>query len=274
MKRLLLVPVVTTLGLTACAFNPAADGYEVVYEDDFDTLDASVWNTTSGGGGATVADGIATLTDTAGGGYNYIGSFGPYQDGPQHDADEVNYPDMLAFEEGYFEARMRFTRSAWAWPVFWLFSADASEATQQGTECDELRAEWDIMEAGLDNASGNQPAYSSAYTVLHRNTRVNADITGGNYCGETDDPHTFERMEAAEGVDFSDWHVWGGKWTADQVCVYLDRVEQACLPTHDTTSQPMTLMFSIGYQATCGNCGPQPAKLSLDVDWVKVWQLS
>lgn len=273
MKRMLLPCAAAVLGLGGCSYDPAAEGYRVVYADNFDALDESVWNTTRVDGGATVANGIATLTDVPGGSYNYIGSFGPYQDGPPHDKDEVNYPEMLAFEEGYFEARMRFTRSAWAWPVFWLFSADGTEATQHGTECNELRAEWDIMEAGLNNADGTRPAYDHFYSVLHRNTRVNDDVNGGMYCGETDEPHTFVPVRASEDVDFSDWHVWGGRWTADQVCVYLDGLQLGCLDTHDTTSQPMTLMFAIGYHEACGDCGPQPAELTLDVDWVRVSQL-
>ena len=45
-----------------------------------------------------------------------------------------------------------------------------------------------------------------------------------------------------------------------------------CLPTYDTTAQPMHLIFAINYHGLCGGCPAKPAQLQMEVDWVRVWQ--
>jgi beta-glucanase (GH16 family) len=203
---------------------------------------------------------VLTSTPTA---WGYAGSTGPRQ------AQEPNYPSALSWQEGYFEARLRFTDDPWAWPAFWLFSMAKTEAWPQiiCPPIGQYTSEWDMMEGGLNNVDGSQPAARSTHSVLHRNTR---NGSGGPWCGVEDTSASIHHVSPA--VNLADWHTWGGLWTEDEVCLYLDDALIGCLPTYDTTAQPMHLIFTINFAGLCGDCPPKPAQLQMEVDWVRVWQ--
>lgn len=267
-SRFACIALVLAVSLVSCAPAPIADdGYELKFVDDFsgDSL-SPLWTNPPYGGGlpATVGNGVMRLTATAQNDYRwaYVAATGPRLD------TEPSYPFAQAWREGYFEARVRFTDSAWAWPAFWLFSVAKTEAWP-GENCDFLTAEWDIMENGVGNTEGRQPASSWYVTVLHRNT---TDNTEDGYCGQPDEMRIF-RQEFPD-TDLSDWHVWAGRWTADEVCTYLDQVEIQCTPTFDTTAQPMHMAFTMQYLRRCDGCPSRPPSLTLEVDWVRVWQAS
>ena len=263
-----LALVATLLLAPGCEPAPIRDqGYEIVFEDQFDTLDTSVWATAPYGGSlpATVADGVMTLRTTAANGYQWgqIASTGPRRSSP-----EPNYPGARAWEEGYFEARIRYSNSEWTWPAFWLFSMDKAEAWP-GEHCPaaggELTSEWDIFDNGSWDGTPTGP--HTFFSALHRNT---PDGTPDGYCGIQDEQRTNRQVLADK--DLSDWHVWSSTWTSDEVCTFLDEVELWCTPTYDTTAQPMHLTFSMQYIPSCPTCAPRPSELTMDVDWVRVWQ--
>jgi hypothetical protein len=254
--------------LTACA-PPAVkeQGYRLVFLDNFDgaALDPSVWITAPFGGSlpATVADGVMTLKATADNSYYWgnLTSAGPRLSG------EPNHPSAQAWQEGYFEARIRFTNDPWAWPAFWLFSMAKTEAWPD-ENCSHLNSEWDIMENGVDNSSGTRPAANWYVTALHRNT---TDGTDDGYCGQPDSRRT--AVHDYTWTDLSDWHTWGGRWTSDRLCTYLDNVLIQCMEPYDTTAQPMHLAFTIQYLGECSGCPPRPSELEMQVDFVRVWQV-
>jgi beta-glucanase (GH16 family) len=267
-KLLVLLGVVVVVFTTAgagCVYDPAADGYEVVWEDEFDMLDTSVWNTTPYGGSlpATVTDGVMTVRATTANSshWGHVTSLG------QRRTTEPSYPDAMAWEEGYFEARIRYSASEWAWPAFWLFSMSKAEAWpyENCPPGGELTSEWDIFE---NRTWGGLPTTVHDYsTALHRNT---SDGTTDGYCGVKDE----QKAQGAQlpDVDLSAWHVWGARWTATELCTYLDGVQLLCTTPYDSTPQPMHLNFTMAYIATCPTCGPKPPELTMDVDWVRVWQ--
>ncbi len=236
-----------------------------MFEDDFveDAL-GGVWATAPFGGSlpATVNGGVLTISATAANDYRwgYIATTGPRL------AAEPNYPLSLAWQEGYFEARIRFTDNPWAWPAFWLFSMAKTEAWP-GENCSKLNSEWDIMENGAGNVTGDQPASQSNVSVIHRNT---TDNTSDGYCGQPDQRRTFTQQ--VPEASLSDWHTWGGMWTDDELCTFLDDVEIQCMAPYDTTAQPMHLVFSMLYLGECSGCPARPARLEMHVDWVRVWQ--
>lgn len=260
----------TSLALAAapaCAPPPISDaGYSLVYHDDFDgtTVDSTVWATAPYGGSlpATLADGVLTIRATEANGYRwgYLATTGP------RSGTEPSYPDALSFEEGYFEARIRFTDDPWSWPAFWLFSMAKTEAWP-GEDCSRLNSEWDVMENGVQNGDGTRPAATWSFTALHRNT---PDGSADGYCGQPDEQRTFAKHHT--GTDLSGWHTWGGRWTADRMCTYLDDVDIQCMQPYDTTAQPMHLVFTIQYLRQCTGCPTRPPELELQVDWVRVWQ--
>jgi len=254
--------VVMALATTCGAPPPISDStYELVFVEQFDG-DAirPHWATAPFGGSlpATVQDGILTLRSTAANHHRwgYVASTGPRLD------PEPNYPFASAWQEGYFEARLRFTDDPWAWPAFWLFSMAKTEAWP-GEDCTKLNAEWDIMENGV----GTGRASAWHVSVLHRNT---TDNTADGYCGITDE--TRVTTDHFPDTDLSGWHTWAGRWSADELCTYLDGVEIDCVEPFASTAQPMHIVFTINYLGECPGCPPRPDGLEMQVDWVRVWQ--
>ena len=245
---------------------PIADrNYRLVYENTFDgtSLDG-LWAVAAHGGPLqpTVSGGVMTLRTTAANGYNwgYVASTGPRL------ASEPSYPFMRAWQEGFFEARLRYTDDPWSWPAFWLYSAATTEAWP-GENCARRSSEWDIMENGVANWDGERPASHWNVSVIHRNT---TDGTPDGYCGQSDETRVF--IGEVPHVDLSQWHTWGGRWEGDELCTYLDGIEIQCMAAYDSTDQPMHIVFTILYLRSCAECGPRPAELQMQVDWVRVWQ--
>jgi hypothetical protein len=263
-------PCLALLGLavapSGCAPAPiSGGGYELVFRDEFDDTSLSpLWAPSPVGGSLPpeVGWGVMTIRTTADNGYQWgvVASTGPRV------ATEPNYPFLASWQEGYFEARVRYSNEAWAWPAFWLFGGAKVEAWP-GEDCRYLNAEWDIMENGVQNDDGNHPANAWSFTALHRNT---TDGTDDGYCGQPDVQQSYGQHHPGE--DLSDWHVWGGLWIDDLLCTYLDGEVIGCMAGYDSTSQAMHIVFSILYLKECAGCGERPPELWLQVDWVRVWQ--
>ena len=252
--------------LVGCAPAPiAGQGYELVFQDEFNDAELSaLWQAAPSGGPLppTIGYGVMTLRSTEANGYQWglVASTGPRL------TSEPSYPFMASWQEGYFEARIRYSDDPWAWPAFWLFGAAKVEAWPE-EDCRLLNAEWDIMENGVQNSDGAHPASSWSYTALHRNT---SDGTDDGYCGIPDEQQTGAQQHP--GVDLSDWHVWAGAWVDDLFCTFLDGDLLQCVAGYDSSAQPMHLVFSILYLGSCAGCGPRPPELWMQVDWVRVWQ--
>jgi len=250
----------------ACMPAPARDrGYELVFNDEFSgpTLNP-LWQQAPWGTGPapTLANGSMVLTSNSLGD-GYAASTGPRR------SDEPNYPGSRSWQYGYFETRLRFTDSPWSWPIFWMFSMAKTEAWPEEIcpPTGELTSEWNIMEGGLNNYDGSSPASRSVHSVLHRNTK---NGSAGPWC-DIADTTRFDHHVSPD-VNLAGWHIWGGLWTADEVCLYLDNVEIDCQPTYDTTHQPMHIIFRISDHGLCGGCPTRPSQLRMEVDWVRVWQ--
>jgi beta-glucanase (GH16 family) len=264
-----LLGALTLLGVAvACAVPPPPipeTGWALVFGDGFEGTELKpIWAGAPFVDSlpATVADGILTLRSTAANGHQwgYLATTGPRIEG------EPSYPYAAAWQEGYVEARVRYSNDRWARPAMWMFSMAKTEAWP-GEDCSLLNAEWDIMENGIDVGDGSRPANDWVTSAIHRNT---TDNTPDGYCG-LPDVHQYASTPS-RGVDLSSWHTWAGRWTAAELCTYVDDVLVHCLPTYDTTAQPMHLVLSIGYLGACTGCPPPPAEMEMQVDWVRVWQ--
>lgn len=243
----------------------AGRDYRLAYEENFNgTTLSPQWATAAYGGSLqpTVANGSMTVRTTAANNrhWGYVASTG------QRSAVEPNYPRMAAWEEGYFEARLRYTDSNWAWPAFWLYSASTTEAWPN-ENCAFYTAEWDIMENGIANWNGERPARHSNVSVAHYNTR---DNSADGYCGVADETRLFIRDFPS--TDLSGWRTWGGRWEGDELCTYLDNVRIQCMQGFDTMAQPLHMAFTMQYLRKCPGCGTRPAAMQMQVDWVRVWQ--
>jgi Glycosyl hydrolases family 16 len=241
-------------------------GYTLDYADDFGggAPDPDVWANAPFGNSlpATVRDGHMTIRATEANDHHwgYVASTGPRSEG------EPSYSNPRAWEQGYFEARVRYTDNPWSWPAFWLFSMAKTEAWP-GEDCSVLNAEWDIMENGVANSEGDQPANRWYITNLHRNT---TDNTPGGYCDTPDTTRSRERE--FPDTNLADWHTWAAYWSSDRFCTYMDDVELLCMEPYDSTAQPMHLTFSMQYLSRCDGCPPRPSELEMQIDWVRVWQ--
>jgi len=256
----------TALIAAACAPAPVLDqGYELVFREEFDDdqLDP-LWQLPPWGNPLppTAHDGVLTLRSRTANAntWGLVGSTG------HRDRNGGGYPNAQAWQEGYFEARIRYTDNRWVWAAFWLFSMAKTDAWPD-EDCSQLNAEWDIMENGIQNVDGSRPATHWSFSALHRNT---TDGTADGYCGIPDVQRTYG--EHHPDKDLSDWHVWAGHWTEDEMCTYLDDVELRCMEPYDSTHQPMHIVFSIDYLPRCNGCAPRPSELVMQVDWVRVWQ--
>lgn len=175
-----------------------------------------------------------------------------------------------SFQYGYFEARMAWTGVPGSGPAFWLFST--RHATNPAwpnvnpycrnnglpvAQC--WSAELDVFE-GYGN-------HLNVFTgTVHRNSCG---------CYGVDDDQNGNNWQPQTGVNMSDWHTYGLKWTPTTLSWYLDDRLIMTDPVYDSTNQPMHLLFyNWNTDWEEGNhTGPSsPPTIQTEVDWVRVWQ--
>src|SRR5690606_15619454 len=212
---------------------PPHEGMTLTFEDDFETLDTTRWTPhpwfVFDWDGVTVEDSILKLQMTD--------DLDP--DHPStalttlgvRDPDNIpHYPNALSWQEGYFEARIRFTNHGDAYPYFWLLSAEHPQTWPDGDQCPLLRCEWDIMELGLSSSDPNTTTWMNS----HRNNVA--------LCEQPQSATTNRRNLA--GINLSDWHVWGGLWKDGMLTQFIDGVPTIKAPAPDSFNQPMYLILS------------------------------
>lgn len=230
----------------------AGQGYNLVFDDEFNSLDSSVWTDhiwyLPGVSGTVFAqNGVLHVQSQRASGWQ------------QADATTGRKETWLY---GYFEARMKWTGAPGAWPAFWLFSqAQMNGQTSASLLCSEV----DIQEGdGTDLVGYN--------TALHKNT--------GSGFGVPDVQAPVDNWHPDLGLgDLADsWHTYGLLWTPTRVSWYLDGQQIAtAAPYPNSTNQPMFMLLSMGDGgAISGNFTPPatgPSVIESQFDWVHVWQL-
>jgi hypothetical protein len=249
----------------------AGQGYELVFEDDFDTFNTDVWVpppahlATFDPGKISVADSIMTITaDQTDPIRDYVELWSL---GPQSPIGNgyPRYPDATVWQEGYFEVRCRVTDDPWTKLALWMFSLEDKNTYGLSTrDYSRLNCEWDMVENGIRNWEGTSGyANVSHVSPRHRNT---------NSPGGIPNQQTFY---VVAGSDLCNWHTWGGKWTGTFLGSYLDGVLLASHTAgpYDSFSQPMP--FIIGSYPTPNPPLGSPAKppeIVTDYDYFRVWQ--
>lgn len=270
------IQIAACLLAAACVYDPTAEGYQLVWQDDFNGTQLSTrWERHIPSQPPPQADelvvrgGTVRLRTTDPSRWTGITTRGPRQEEAPH------YPRMLDWQEGYFEARVRYSDDAWSFPGVWLLSSAAAAGYPHAdTHCPALVSEIDIVEGVVP--SGHPYKEQRATHTLHRNTQMWADDTDGS-CGQDDTPVWFETEPTDPSDPLHHWHVWGARWTSTEVCWFVDRQEIGCKPTFDSTAQPMHIILSTAWY-DCRRwlypygCPPRPAHTELEVDWVRVWQ--
>lgn len=146
----------------------------------------------------------------------------------------ISSKDILEQEFGYFEARLRIngTRHSRHWPAWWMFNSAFNE----------WPPEIDIWEL-----------FGTANEYLTNVYRVGSNEIGHN---------TFS--------DFSTFHTYGCRWTADAVTFYRDGVQT--YEIDPSVAGPQFLVLNNGAERPPSGTvtGTMPV---VEVDYVRVWSL-
>jgi F5/8 type C domain/Glycosyl hydrolases family 16 len=225
----------------------AGQGYTKVFEDNFDTYNTSIWSDDTWyenddpPDAKFVQNGVLNLVSRRSQGYPDIYS---------------TTDNTRSWQQGYMEARMRWTGGQGAWPAFWMLS----QGWRNTASCHTPAAEIDIMEG-----QGSQP--NVFYGAIHRHSGSHV-ANCGTVAHNTNNtqPQSFRLAD--------NWRTYAVKWTADEVCWYLENVRTHCWPTYDTTdNSPMFMLLSQSTGGWMGNPdSTTPDVLRTEFDWVRVWQ--
>jgi hypothetical protein len=218
-------------------------GYSLVFEDDFTTLNTSVWRL----GAWYIPESPA----------NYVqsGSIVSILNHPSQQKQRDLMTRSLAWEEGYFEVYMRYTANIDSWATTWMMSDNWIRTAN----CTSLKiCEFDMLEANHQYESPT--TFKSHFGAAHKNT------TGA--CGMADvaSPWSTNWTNNTGVTVAGQWHTFAGLWTASTLKWYLDDVLLKSYPTPSTfAGNPMRWflgMWSHNYVA----------ELVTEVDWCRVWQ--
>ena len=256
-------PSATSSTTKATAGEPAAiagKGYSVTFDDEFNTLKRHVWDDhvwyddpaqddwLANGFQEADPSGILHLRT----GRYYASTCTACQPGGWPINTVTTHTSGQTFQYGYFEARMKWTAGAGAWPAFWLISQGWANTGSCSTPAGEL----DIFEG-----QGTEP--DVFYGTVHKDSSNECFSDQQN--GNNDHP---------AGVDLTaGFHIYGMLWTASSVSWYLDDKLLMSAPTYSTDDQRMMLvlqMWAGGW--TDGPDATTPDVLDTEVDWVHVWQ--
>lgn len=244
----------------------AGQGYTQRFGDCFTTLDRSVWCSHQwwepappSGTQYVDASGVLHLDRRRADGYpnNTLSS------------EPCGQANPKSFQQGYFEARLRFTGVPGSGPAFWLFS------TRHATD-----PAWpSINPFCAANGLPLAQCYSSELDVFEGYGNRLDVFTGTlhrNSCGcyGVTNSQTANNWQPQSG-SLSDWHTYAVKWTGTSVAWYLDGRLIMSDPTYDSTAQPMHLLFynwATPWESGNGVGASTPDTLDTEVDWVRVWQ--
>lgn len=221
----------------------SGQGYSVVFEDLFDTLDTSVWRLANWyepeqPSDVTVAGSVMSINSRASEGNPSRGAM-----------TKAGY----SWQKGYFECRLRWTANVNAFPAFWMMSDNWISTGN----CNTLKvSEYDIFEAFTVGYPNNHSG------ALHKNT--------SGPCGVADEVQQVYTTNVGDlGVTTplaGQWHIYSGLWTATTVSWYVDEILLGSKPVYSSSAQPMRLFLQMAAHGTAGQ------DLVSEFDWVRVWQ--
>jgi beta-glucanase (GH16 family) len=240
----------------------SGQGYNKVWADEFDALSGSAWgqgiwyDPGAPPNSIFVQGGLLNLVSRRSDGY------------PNITLSTEGGGNPATFRQGYFEARMKWTKGNGAWPAFWLLSyrhATNPSWPSVNPICSQLgepvshcyAAELDVFEG-----QGREP--NVFYGTIHRNScgcyGVSNQQNSNNWTNT--------------GIDLTaGFHTYGMLWTPTQVSWYLDGQLLNTASVYDSTDQPMFLLLQMWIGGwTGGTDSSTPDALTTQVDWVRVWQ--
>ena len=240
---------------------PPTQGYHLVFADDFNTPDLSpdgkgdhtwyrgIWHEQPlpSIGNISVSGSILSLKWRRGqiAGDTSISTLSP------------NTEHFKAWRYGYFEARMRWNVVPGAWPAFWLIPV------QRTTGQDIYDGTKEFGEIDIFEGQGVDP--HTFYGTIH------------DWVNDRDHASRPTDFQLPTTVDLSKFHVYGLLWTPGRFTWYLDNVavgsSMNAPAIFDKQNFFAVLSAQEGVNWTYGNLsGVTSSTMTLDVDWVRVWQ--
>jgi beta-glucanase (GH16 family) len=235
-------------------------GYQMVFHDEFDSLNLSPTGTGSFTwydgvwfnhqraplANISVSNSILTLLWTAG--------------QPSTDTsittlsrDKTRYH---AWRYGYFEARLRWDVVTGAWPAFWMIPVQDAIGT------DIYSGQKESGEIDIFEGQGDQPY--TYFATIH------------DWLNLKDTANLNNVVKLSPSVDMSQFHTYGILWVPGQMTWYLDGVaihSEIAPPIFDIQDFFVVLGMQEGAAWKAGNMtGVTATSMKMDVDWFRVWQ--
>jgi glycosyl hydrolase family 16 len=238
----------------------AGQGYHEVFRDDFNTLNRQVWDDhiwydeaplPAWTGYQAAENGVLHLRTSR----SWFWGTGANDNWPINTV--TTHTSGRTFKYGYFEARIKWTKGAGAWPGFWLISDNWSDVWPPQCSAGPWAGELDIFEG-----QGMEPGVF--YGTVHKDS--------SNQCF-ADDQNSNNYQPT--GIDLTaGFHTYGMLWEQGSVSWYLD---DTLLMTSDayysTLDQPMMLLLQMWVGGwTSDPTSTTPSTLETQVDYVSVRQ--
>jgi beta-glucanase (GH16 family) len=240
-----------------------ASHYQLVFSEDFDTLDlgaaddgsvtqAHVWYEGVWFSSHHVDRGHFKISNSA---LSLIWSRGQQQPDTTISTFARRNPHFHAWRYGYFEARLKWRPEEGAWPAVWLIPVEAAAA-----ETPPESGEIDIFEG-----QGSEPR--TFFGTIHR-------WNGSQHLASTS---SHNRFPLPPNANVSEFHTYGLLWVPGRITWYFDEVPLHSEPTYDVFDRQnygLVVGMQEGSDWKSGNlAGVTASTMTLIVDWIRVWQL-
>jgi beta-glucanase (GH16 family) len=233
----------------------AGQGYSIVFEDDFDTIDTTIWryqrfDKAEQPSKFSVANSIMTITNSAGDTSIDLMTKAPY-----------------SWQYGYIEGRMRYTANRASWASIWMMSdrhISGGACVTPGVLDDTKVCEFDMLESNHQFETQVSPftqTYRSHFGTAHSNTG------GGCSLADTNLGWGFNYINDTGTVMAGQWRTFAGLWTPSTLKWYVDDVLLKTATPYASFDQPMRLFLAMYRHPNEGT-----ATLTTEVDWCRVWQ--
>jgi beta-glucanase (GH16 family) len=241
----------------------SALGYQLVFSDEFNTLDLGTEEDGSSKNSHTWYEDVwfskqhsqRQHFSVENSSVSLIWKSGQSQPDSSISTFARNNPHYHAWRYGYFETRMKWRPEPGAWPAVWLIPVQAAQggAPQESGEID------------LFEGQGTEPL--TLFGTIHR--------WKGSQRLETSSPHNQFRLPPH--TNLSEFHTYGLLWVPGRVTWYFDGTplhSESTYPVFDREDYFLVIGMQEGSDWKSGDLsGVSAQSLTLTVDWVRVWQL-
>ena len=257
-----LVGKATTLGLLVMALAAPAladpPGWQLVWEDNFDTLDTSRWRVvnTNVPTNDSLQDYLPSQVSVSNGKLQILAENIPSRGLPYRSGQVITYAEQ---KYGRWEIHAKLPTTTGMWPAIWLLPDVTKHTWPSGGEIDimENRGNTPTVTSSAFHY-GTNPPFSHSFVYDEQQTRVSGQL-----------------VDYAAG-----YHTYAVDWTEDYLRFYVDDVHYYTVHNDEVggflsdNTQPMQLVIN---NAIGGTFLPNPDgstvwPQTMGVDWVRVYE--